>query len=148
LDGVIDVLFRAWAALEGLLFAGGLLAHKLALGLGAQSGLLALPVALGLFAHRGADRLRRNTSCVALGRSAYSLTLGAIILLTHVLRATNVALGLLAVNCALSARGLFTLHLTLRSLTYWVALSRAHRIVALPSAFRMARSLIGQHNTK
>jgi len=56
----------------------------------------------------------------------------------HVLGATNIAFGFIAVHFATSTRSLFALDLALWSLAYWVALGRAHWVVTLPSAFRVA----------
>jgi len=119
-------------------FASGLFALQFALGLRAQRGLLALPIALGLFAHWRADGIGRDAGCVANSRTAHSLALGARILLAHLLRATNSALRLLAVDSALGARSLFTLHLAAWPFTNRVALRWAHWIVALPPALWMA----------
>jgi hypothetical protein len=142
---VLNVAVRASAArkvgvvlLRLLVSAGRLLAHQFALGTRAQSRLLALPVALGLLAHRSADGLRSGTSSTALSRSANSLALGAISCFAQVLGASHVALRLIAVDLASSARGLLTVHLALRALAHRVALSRARRIIALPSALRVA----------
>jgi len=142
----LDVSMRALAAskvsldmLLGLLVsASGLLADELALGAGAESGLLALPVALGLLAHRGALGLGGSAGSTALSRSADSLALGAVSRLAEILGATNVALRLVAVDLACSARGLLAVHLALWSLAHRVAHSRARRIIALPSALRVA----------
>jgi len=142
LRNVSNVLLSTWAAFECLLLACGFLADQLTFGFRAKCGLLALPITLRLLTHRSAHWLRGDTSCVALSGGAHCLTLWTVILLAHILRATNVALGLLAVYSALSARSLLALHLTFGSLTNRVTLSRAHGIVALPSTFRMTRSLI------
>jgi len=141
----LDVGSRASAArvgrggLSGLLVsAGGLLAHQLALGARAESRLLALPVALGLLAHGRADGIGSSTSSTALSRGADSLTLGAVVRLAQILRAADIALGLVAMNLARSARGLLAVHLALRSLADRVALGRARGIIALPSALGVA----------
>jgi len=124
--GCLDVLMRASAArpvamtsLLGLLVsAGRLLADKLALGAVAQSGLLALPVALGLLAHGGAHSLGGSACSPALGRCANSLALGAVSGFAQILGATNIALGLVAMNLACGTRGLLAVDLALRSLTH------------------------------
>jgi len=127
--------------LSGLLVsASRLLAHKLALGARAERGLLALPVALGLLAHRGADGVGCSAGRAALCRRADGLALGAVSGLAQILRAADVALRLVAVDLACSARGLLAMNLALRALAHRVALSRARRIVALPAALRVARS--------
>jgi len=63
------------------------------------------------------------------------------VFLAHVLRATNVAFGFIAVNFATSASSLLALNLALWSFAHRVALGRAHGVVALPSAFRVAFSI-------
>jgi len=123
-----------------LVSTGGLLAHQLALGTRAQSGLLALPLALGILAHRSADSVGSSTSSTALSRSADSLALGAILLLAHVLGATNVTLGLVTVYLAGSARSLLAVDLALGAFADRVALSRAYGVITLPTALRMAIS--------
>jgi len=144
--GGLDVSLVASAArillgsLRLLVSAGGLLAHEFALGTRAQSGLLALPVALGLFAHGGADGVGSSAGSTALSGSADSLALGAVSGLAEILRATHIALWLVAVNLARSARGLLAVDLALRTFAHRVALSGAGRIVALPSALRVACS--------
>jgi len=118
--------------------AGRTFADELALGLRASDGLLALPVALGGFAHRSAD----SVGCFALGtavsRRANSFTLGAILLLAQILRATHIALRLVAVDLALRTLSLLAVDLALRALAHRVAHSGAHWVVALPSALRVA----------
>jgi len=145
LHGQRQVGTRARAA--GALFVSnitlGLLALQLALGARARRRLGAAPVALSLLAQRGAVGLRSNARRPALGRRANSLTLGALVLLTHVLRATDRALRLLAVHRALGAGRLLALHLTLGARAHRVALGRAHGVVALPTAFRVALSSHG-----
>jgi len=119
----------------------GLLALEFALRTRAGGGFRAAPVALSLFAQRSAVGLRRDARCPAFGRSANRLTLGALVLLAHVLRAANRALGLFAVHRALRARRLLALHLTLGAGAHWVALGRADGVVALPAALRVALCL-------
>ncbi len=133
---LIVALASAGTATLGL--AGGLTASELTLGFGAHGWLLALPLALGLFAHWAADGVGGSALRVALSRSAYRLTLGAGILLAHILGATNRANRLFAVNSALRASGLFTLHLAARAFADGVAHSRADGVIALPSAGRVA----------
>jgi len=129
----------ACSALGGLLVsASWLLAHELALGARAESRLLALPVALGLLAHGGADGIGSSACSAALCRGAHSLALRAISRLAEVLRAANVALGLVTVDLAGCAWGLFAVDLALWSLAYRVALSWAGGIIALPSALWVA----------
>jgi len=130
--GSLDVGLVARAALislrslSGLLgSASRLLAHEFALRTRADGRLLALPVALGLFAHRRTVGLRSGTSGTALSRSAYSFALGAVSGLAQILRATNVALRLVAVNLAGSAGSIFAVNLALRTLAHRVACSRA-----------------------
>jgi len=67
----------------------GLLALEFALRTRAGGRLRAAPVALSLFTQRSAVGFRCNARRPAFGRSAHSLTLGAFILLAHVLRAAN-----------------------------------------------------------
>jgi len=114
------------------------LTDELTLGLGAGDGLLALPVTLGGLAHRSTDSSRSLTLSSAVSRRADSLALGAVLLLTEVLGAANIALGLVTVNLALGTLSLFTVDLALGSLTDRVAHSRADRVITLPSALRMA----------
>lgn len=121
-----------------LVSASWLLAHELALGAWAKSWLLALPIALGLLAHGRAHWVRRNAGGVAHSGAANSLALRAVVLLAHIFRAANRALRLLAVHCAFRAGSLLALHLASWALTDRVALRWTDRIVALPSAFRMA----------
>jgi len=128
-----------------LVGAGGLVAHELTLGAGAESRLLALPLALGLLAHRSADGVGGSAGGTALSRGTHSLALGAVSLLAEVLGAANVTLGLVAVDLAGGAGGLLAVNLALRSLTYRVALSRAHWIITLPAAIRVAITLSGSH---
>jgi len=125
-----------WRRLLGL--ARRLLALQFALWLRARGRLLAFPVAFGGLAHRRAHWLRGDAAGTAVGRRAYRLALGAVVLLAHVLRAANVALRLVAVHSAFGAGSLFALDLALRALADRVALGRAHRVVALPAALRMA----------
>jgi len=80
--------------------ASWLLAHELTLRSWAQSRLLALPVALGLLAHGSARCLGCRARSSALGRSAHSLALGAVLSLAQILRAADIALRLIAVNLA------------------------------------------------
>jgi len=127
--------------------AGSLLASQLALGLGAHGGFLALPFAFRLFANRRANRGRGDASRVALSGSTNGLALGAAILLTHILGATNGANRLLAVNCAFGARSFLALHLAAGAFADRVADSGAHGVIALPSALRVALSLsFGRQN--
>jgi len=98
----------------------------------------ARPRARRLFTERRAVRFRGDTSGVALGRSADSLAFRARVFLAHVFRATNRALRLFAVHSAFGAFGLLTLHLTFRTRADRVANRRARRVVALPSAGRVA----------
>jgi hypothetical protein len=70
--------------------------------------------------------------------------LGARILLAHVLRAADRALGLLAVNSALRAFRLLALHFALGTSAHGVAHSRAARVIALPAARRVAVLLLVQ----
>jgi len=128
-----------------LVSARRLLAHKLALRTRAQGRLLALPVALRLLAHGSAVGVRSRACSAALSRGAHSLALGAVVRLTEILGASDVALGLIAVDLARCARRLLAVHLALGSLAHRVALGRARGIVALPSALRVARSLLALH---
>jgi len=125
-------------SLTGSGVTGGSLAHELTLGLRAGDGLLALPVTLSGLTHRSTDSIGSLTLSSAVSRRAYSLTLGAVLLLTEVLRAANIALGLVAVNLALGTLSLFTVDLALRSLTDGMADCRADWVITLPSALRMA----------
>jgi len=77
----------------------------------------------------------------AVSRGADSLALGAILLLAQVLGATNITLGLVAVDLALSTLSLLTVDLALRSLAHRVALSRAYGVITLPSALGVAVTL-------
>jgi len=75
---------------------------------------------------------------VALSRRANRLTLGARVFLAHVLRATNAAFGLFAVDRAFGTFRLLTLHFTFGTSADGVANGRAARVVALPAAHRVA----------
>jgi hypothetical protein len=110
--GALELAFRSWASRR----------------LGAR------PRARRLFAQRGALRFRSDARSVALSRSADGLTLGARFLFAHVLRATNRAFGLLAVNSAFGASGLLALHLTFGTSTDGMADSRARGVITLPTA--------------
>jgi len=114
LHGQSQVGARARAARSLLIcnVALGLLALEFALRTRARGGFRAAPVALRLFAERRAVGLRGNARRPAFSRSADSLTLGALVLLAHVLGAANRALRLLAVHRALRAGRLLALHLT------------------------------------
>jgi len=120
---------------------GRTLADQLALGLGAGDGLLALPVALGGLTHRSAHSVRSLALSTTVSRRAHSLALRAVLLLAQVLGATDIALGLITVNLALSTLSLLAVNLALRSLADRMALSRAHWVITLPSALRVAISL-------
>jgi len=138
-DGSLDgggVAAAARLLLGGL--AGGLLALELTLGLGAVDGLHALVVAVELLAHRGALGLGRLASGVAAGGLADSLALGARVLLARLLGATDGADRALAVDGALSAGSLFTLHLTIGAGTHGVAHGGALGVIALPFAVGVA----------
>lgn len=117
---------------------GWLLAHKLALGAGAQSGLLALPVTLGLLTHGCAEGVWCSAGGTALGWGAHGLALRAVSGLTHVLGATDVALRLVTVDLAGGTWSLLTMNLALWSLAHWVALCWAAWVITLPSALRVA----------
>jgi len=132
----------------GLLgFTGGLVALEFALGLGAGGGLLALPVTLGFLAHGSADGFRGNTAGTAVGWGANSFALGAIVLLAHILGTTDVTLGLITVNLALGTGSLLTLDLAFGTFADRVALGRAHGVIALPSALRVAFSINFHHGS-
>jgi len=135
----------AWVfSLLGLLWllggTGRLITDELTLGSGTEGGLLALPVALSLLAHGGTLGLGGSTGSSALSRSTYGLTLGAVSSLTEVLRASNIALGLITVDLTSGTGCLLAVDLALRSLTYRVALGGASRIITLPSALRVTSS--------
>lgn len=118
--------------------AGALLAFKLALGLGAQRRLLAVPVADRGFAHGRAAGLGGHAGSAAVGRVAHRLTLGAVVLLAQVLGAAHGADWWVAFGGALSRLQSLALHFTLGTFAHRVALSRAGRVVARPSALRVA----------
>jgi len=121
-------------------------AHEFALRLGASDGLLALPVALGGFAHRSTNSVGGFALSTAVSWGANSFALGAILLLAEILRATNIALRLVAVNLALSTLSLLAVNLALRTFAHWVAHSRTHWVIALPSAFRVAITFDFSHS--
>ncbi len=116
------------------LCARRLLALQLALRLCAVGRLDTLVVASKFFADRSALGFGGFAGGVAAGRLANRLALGAAILLTEVLGATNGAGGLLAVDSARGAGRLLALHLALGALAHGVALGWAGRVIALPSA--------------
>jgi len=118
--------------------AGWLLADKFALWSWAESWLLALPVALGLFAHWGTRGVWCGTSSAALSWCAYSFALRALLGFAEILRATNIALWLVAMDLASSAWSLFAMNLALWTLAHWVALSWARWVITRPSALRVA----------
>jgi hypothetical protein len=137
----------AGAALRLGLLAGGLLALQLALGTRAVGGLGALAGALQLLAHGRALGFRGRAGGVALGRGANGLALGAVLLLAVVLGAADRAGGLLAVNDALGALDLLTLHFALWPRAHGVADGGAGRVIALPTALRVALGLGGSDGT-
>jgi hypothetical protein len=114
------------------------LADQLTFRFRASDWLLALPVAFSGLTHWGADSLRGFTLSAAVGWGADSLTLGAILLLTQILGASNIALWFIAVNLAFRTFSLLAVNLALGTLADGVANSRTHGIIALPSALRMA----------
>jgi len=138
--GLISAIAAAtlMTSLTGTSITGWALTDELTLGLRASNGLLALPVTLGGLAHGSTDSSRSLTLSSAVSRRADSLALGAVLLLTEILRATNITLGLVTVNLALGTLSLLAVDLALRSLTDRVAYSRADWVITLPSAFRMA----------
>jgi len=135
-------------SLRLLSFTGRLITLKFTLRLRASSRLLALPVTLSFFTHRSADRFGSNTGSTAVSRRADSFALRAIVLFAHILRATNVTLGLIAVDLALSTGSLFALNLALGTFANRVALSRAHGVIALPSALGVAFSFSFHHRSR
>jgi len=135
-NGELNILRTARAAL--LLLASGLLALQLALGALAVGGLDALVVAFELLAHRAALGFGGGASGVALSRRAHSLALGAVLLLAIVLGATDRAHRALAVNNTFGASGLLASHLALGARAHRVAHSGALRVIALPTALRVA----------
>jgi len=114
-------------------------ALQFALGFGASGRFLTFPVAFGFLAHGSTHWFRSNTAGTAIGRRAHSFTFGAVVLLAHVFRTTNVALGFVAVNFAFGTSSFFTLDLTLGSFAHRVTLGRAHGVVTLPTALRVTR---------
>jgi len=138
-NGNIRVGRGARAALVAVVFvASRLLALQLALGTSTVGGLHALVGAVEFLAHGRAFRFGSSAGGVALSGCANSLALGAVFLLTIVLGAADRAGGAFAVNNALGALSLLTLHFTLGTSTHWVADSRAGRVIALPAALRVA----------
>jgi len=117
-----------------------LIADELTLRTSTESRLLTLPITLSLLTHGGTLSLGSSTSSSALSWGTYSLTLGAISSLTEILRASHITLRLVTMDLTGSTGGLLTVDLTLRPLTNRVALSRAGRIITLPSALRVASS--------
>jgi len=134
---VVALAARALGFFSGGI-AGALLAFKLALGLGAQGRLLAVPVADRGFAHGRAAGLGGHTGSATVGRVAHRLTLGAVVLLAQVLGAAHGAHWWVALGGALSRLQRLALHFTLGTFAHRVALSRAGRVVARPSALRVA----------
>jgi len=138
---------RARAALSLLLsLASRALALQLALGLGAVGGLDALVLAVQLLAHGGALGLGGDAGGVAAGRLADSLALRAASQLAQLLGAADGAHRALAVDGALGAGDLLTLHLALGACAHRVAHSRASGVVALPFAHGVA--LLGGGNSQ
>jgi hypothetical protein len=130
---------RACAALRSISgLASRTLALQLALGLGAVDWLDALVLAVELFAHRGALGFRSHAGGVATSGLADSLALRAAVLLAQVLGATNGAHWAFAVDGALRAGDLLTLHLALGACAHRVAHSRAGGVIALPFAHGVA----------
>jgi len=132
----LNILRTARAAL--LLLTSRLLALQLAFGSLTVGGLHALVVAFQFLAHRRALGFGSSASGVALSRGTDSLALGAIFLLAIILGATDRAHRTLAVNNALSTSSLFASHLALGTRADRVAHSWALRVIALPTALRVA----------
>jgi hypothetical protein len=114
------------------------LALQLALGLSTVGGLSTLALAVQLFTDWGALGFGSDTGGMATSRLADSLALRAARHLAQVLGATDGAHRTLAMDGALSASDLLTLHLALRACAHRVAHSRASGVIALPFAHRMA----------
>lgn len=130
-----------------------LVAHQLALGLGAQFGGFAFPGALGFFAQGRAFGFGGGTGGSAYSGSADSFAFGAISRFAHFLGASYRAYRLFAVNFTFGAFARFAVHLTFRSGAHGVALGRADRIVTQPfasgvaRASRLSRDNSGEKNT-
>jgi hypothetical protein len=134
------------AALRSILsLASRTFALQLTLWLGTVSWLGTLVLAVQLFAHWSAFWFGSHAGGVATSRLADSLALRAAVLLAQVLGATDSAHWTLAVDCALSAGDLFTLHFTLRTCAHWVAHCRASGVVTLPFAHWVA--LVGDSHS-
>jgi len=136
---------RARAALAGGLWelTCGLLTLQLALGTSAVGGLDTLVVAIQLLAHRAALGLGGLAGGVALGGLADGLALGAAVLLAQLLGTSDGAHGLGAVDGALGAGHLLTLHLALGARAHWVAHGRAGGVITLPLALGVALFSLG-----
>jgi hypothetical protein len=126
-----------------VLITGGFLASQLTLGLGAQLRGLALPGTLGLLAQGRTVGLGGGAGGTADSGAADGLTSGAVLHLAHLLRASDGADGLFAVNLALSALSRLAVHLALGASTHGVALGRAHGVVTKPLALWVA---LGGHS--
>jgi len=98
----------------------------------------ARPRARRLLAERSAIGFRGDTRGVTLSRGANGLAFRARVFFTHVFRATDRALRLLAVDSAFSAFRLLALHLTFGARAHRVANSRARRVIALPATSGVA----------
>jgi hypothetical protein len=129
---------RAASSLLILSLASRTLTLQLALGLGTVGGLGALVLAIELFADWSALGFGSDASGVATSRLADSLALRAASQLTEFLGATDGANGAFAMDGALSAGNLLTLHLALGASAHRVAHGRASGVVALPFAHGVA----------
>jgi hypothetical protein len=128
----------ASAALRSLVGTVSLRADQLAFWLGARDGLSAFPFALELSAHGLALERRRHTERTAGTRLADNLALGATCTRAHVLGASNLTDGFVALDLALRVGKGITLHLALGSIANWMADSRALGVITLPRANRSA----------
>jgi len=103
----------------------------------AQSWFLTFPVTFGFLAHRSTFWFGGDTRRSAVGRRAHGFTFRTSVFFTQILGASHVTFWFVTVYFAFGTFGLFTVNLALWSFTDRVALSRAHRVITLPTTFRV-----------
>ena len=115
-----------------------LFAYQSTLGLGAVGRTMALPIAHGLLTHALALGLGIRALGVAERILTYGITLGASSYFTMFDRASNLALGFVALNLTLGASKFLTSCGALGRLTYGLTNLVAHGLITLPLALGMA----------
>ena len=115
-----------------------LFAYQSTLGLGAVGRTMALPIAHGLLTHALALGLRIRALGVAERILTYGITLGASSYFTMFDRASNLALGFVALNLTLGASEFLTSGGALGRLAHGLAYLITNGFVALPLTLGMA----------